>query len=159
MRIQIYIDPELHPALHSTLEREKNAKRRAALVKAFAERHLTGIKKPPASTGPFCDGGTYGHIADKCHDANSALTDNSPISADTQNVALIGDLAISAKDSQPSAQPGGFIDFELSRRADSKELNAQPDLALSGNMPLSAKSTGADALVSVLSDQMLGIRR
>lgn len=133
--------------------------RRAALVKAFAERHLTGMQKIPSATGNFDHHGTYDHPVSKCHGADLALIDNLQISASIQQVALIDNTPVSAKSGQESTQPGSPTEFDQSRQTSPKELNVQPILALTDKLPVSANSTGADALASVLSDQMPGIRR
>ncbi|MFC7411825.1 hypothetical protein [Hydrogenophaga atypica] len=74
MRIQLYIDPALHPGLFHTLQIETNAKRRAALVKTFAERHLTGAQNPLCSKGPFFDAGTNSLPPHKYQFAKPVLT-------------------------------------------------------------------------------------
>lgn len=152
MRIQTYVDPKAPAALHATLQKKKNAKRRAALVKTFAERHLTGVQKVSPSTGDFEDDVTYPQNPDKLHSSEMLLTGTLPVSNTPGTMLLIGKVPVSNISKNGRGEP-----------AETDEARAQAaveaNLLLSAKMPLSNNSTGADALPSVLSDRMLGFRR
>lgn len=159
MRIQIYIDPELHPALHSTLEREKNAKRRAALVKTFAERHLTGMQKIPSGSGNFRDDVTYTHPINKSHSVEPLLNDTPSISNDNGPALLIATPHVSNIFKSDEVNQAPLAETRPEPGREPEQTTGDAKMLLSAKMPISNNSTGADALASVLSDQMLGLRR
>lgn len=159
MRIQLYINPLLHPALFQTLQSESNAKRRAALLKTFAERHLTGVQNLPCTTASIANDVTNSTPPHKYHSSAPLLTGTPAVSNGTDDVLLTGHPSVSngRHNVEANSAETRQASVELSARSAAEGGNAA--MLLTGTPLVSNTESGAGALAAVLSDQMLGLRR
>lgn len=137
----------------------RNAKRRAALVKTFAERHLTGAQNALCSKGPFFDAGTYSLPPHKYQFAKPALTGLPLVSTGVDMPVLTATPTVSA---EPGIQTPAKVDSNDTGATNAHKMEISRTISnpvLTGTPLVSTGVSGANALAAVLSDQMLGLVR